>query len=153
LHHPHRFDRFVINVNGPGPGFLCPDLFPVPRILFHDTNEVLDKVVPKAGVQHTAIREPDTDLPSDHDHHPGHHDRRPNDFQDNQDSLLPRSESTQVDGRQTCPGGCADANEEGIDEFDMKFAIGCPEDDGPEERYQDTEGQQRAIRTKGPSKW
>ena len=77
-------------------------------------------------------------LPPEHDYHPRYHHRRPEDFQNNQDSLLPRSESTQIDGPQTCPGDRADAEEERVDVFDAELPIGSPEDDGPEEWHEDT---------------
>ena len=100
---------------------------------------MFDEVVPRVGCWLIFTYGANESLPPEHDYHPRYHHRRPEDFQNNQDSLLPRSESTQIDGPQTCPGDRADAEEERVDVFDAELPIGSPEDDGPEEWHEDTE--------------
>jgi len=63
---------------------------------------------------------------------------------------LPRSQRTQIDWCQTCPGDCADTNEEGVDVSNAELPIGRPKDNGPEEwdyqtKTQAKGGQDRAI--------
>jgi hypothetical protein len=117
---------------GPGSGILCLDLLFTLRI-GDDVSEMFDDVMPM-GYRLVSTRGTNESSPPEQDHHPRYHHRRPDDLQNNQDGLLPRSERTQIDGCQACPGGCADAEEEGVDVSDVELPIRCPEDDGPEER-------------------
>jgi len=107
-----------------------------------DIDEMFDKVMPGAGCWFVSTHETRESSPPEHDHHPRYRHGRPENLHNNQDSLLPRSDSTQVDGPQTCPGGCTDAEEEGVDVSNAKCSTGSPEDDGPEERDYDAEIQE-----------
>ena len=135
-YHSRRL-RPIINIYGLGPEILCLDRLSVSHVMLDDVNEMFDKVVPKAGYRPTSTHETNESSPSEHNHHPRYRHRRSENLQNNQDGLLPRSESTQVDRPQTCSSSCADAEEERVDVSGAELSIGCPEDDRPEERDQD----------------
>lgn len=118
--------RFGLPIIKSGCCVLCFDLSLTLCVMLDDSNKMFDEVVPEAGYRLTGTREIDENSPPGYDYHPRYRHRRSEDLQNNQNSLLPRSERAQVNSTQARPCGCADADEEGIDVSDVEFPIGCP---------------------------
>jgi len=105
------------------------------RIIVDDVGKVLQEVVSATAMSDIG-RGPGTGRdcnpsPSERNHQPRDRHRRPSYLQDHQDRLLPSGERAQVQRYQTGPSDSADAQEQRVDEFDMKFSIGCPKHNGP----------------------